>query len=150
MSDLSTVELLEQRVEANWSHLRDARKGANDTIAKLRSALKGFDSADTVIVVSGSLARKEFTSGSDIDWTLLVDGSAAPEHFDLAVAIGPVVNKFAAKSTGPEGTFGGMVFSHDLVHDIGGEDDTNQNTTGDCCCYWSPRPLAGTMLTRAS
>jgi hypothetical protein len=129
MSDLSTVELLEQRLKADWSHLRLARERANDTIAKLRSALKGFDSADTVIVASGSLARKEFTSGSDIDWTLLVDGSAAPEHFDLAVAIGPIVKQFAGKPSGAEGTFGGLVFSHDLVHDIGGEDDTNRNTT---------------------
>jgi hypothetical protein len=32
-------------------------------------------------------------------------------------------------SVGQEGLFGSMAFSHDLVHQIGGEDDTNKNAT---------------------
>ncbi len=39
------------------------------------------------------------------------------------------VKPFESKGPGAEGTFGSMVFSHDLIHEIGGEDDTNQNTT---------------------
>ena len=39
------------------------------------------------------------------------------------------VEPIASKPPGAEGTFGSMVFSHDLIHEIGGEDDTNQNTT---------------------
>ena len=64
-----------------------------------------FDSADTIIVVSGSLAREEFTSGSDIDWTLPVDGSADPQHYDLTAKINKVVENIAGKPTGAEGTF---------------------------------------------
>lgn len=30
---------------------------------------------------------------------------------------------------GPSGVFGCMIGSHDIVHEIGGEDDTNSNTT---------------------
>ncbi|HYZ83198.1 MAG TPA: nucleotidyltransferase domain-containing protein [Bryobacteraceae bacterium] len=129
MTDASTVDQLEQRLGADWTHLRDAREKANCTTTQLREALKRFDSADTVIVVSGSLARKEFTSGSDIDWTLLVDGSADPQHYDLTAKINEIVDAIAGKPTGAEGTFSAMVFSHDLIHDIGGEDDTNRNTT---------------------
>lgn len=73
------------------------------------------DSADTVIVVSGSLARKEFTSGSDIDWTLLVNGSADPRHYDVTGKINSIVEPIAGKPTGPEGTFSAMVFNHDLM-----------------------------------
>jgi len=40
-----------------------------------------------------------------------------------------VINPLASKPTGPEGNFGKMVFSHGLIHEIGGEDDTNRNTT---------------------
>lgn len=29
---------------------------------------------DASFVVSGSLAREEWTYGSDVDWTLLIDG----------------------------------------------------------------------------
>jgi hypothetical protein len=82
-----------------------------------------------VVVVSGSLARNEFTAGSDVDWTLLIDGQADPQHYNLTAAINAIVGEIAAKPTGAEGTFSGMVFSHDLVHQIGGEDDTNRNTT---------------------
>jgi hypothetical protein len=34
----------------------------------------------------------------------------------------------APKRPGPEGTFGKMVFSHALIHEIGGEDDTNRSS----------------------
>jgi len=55
--------------------------------------------------------------------------SADPKHYDLSKKIGDVVSGIAKKPVGREGTFGAMVFSHDLVHQIGGEDDTNLNTT---------------------
>ena len=50
---------------------------------ELRNALTGLDSEDTSIVVSGSLARDEFAKGSDIDWSLPMDGSADPKHHDF-------------------------------------------------------------------
>lgn len=96
---------------------------------ELRGALADLDSEDTSIVVSGSLARDEFTEGSDIDWTLLIDGLADPKHHDLFRNIQKKIDSRAVKKPGAEGTFGAMVFSHDLIHQIGGEDDTNQNTT---------------------
>lgn len=123
------VEQLEQRLHADWSHLRRARLAAAETKAGLQKALAGLDSEDTSVVVSGSLGRGEFTSGSDIDWTLLIDGSADPRHHDLFREIEMKVKPLAFKGPGSEGTFGSMVFSHDLIHEIGGEDDTNRNTT---------------------
>jgi predicted nucleotidyltransferase len=102
---------------------------AEETRTKLQTAAYGLDSEDTSIIVSGSLARDEFTEGSDIDWTLLVDGSADPKHHDLLRKIADSIKPIMAKPQGVEGTFGAMVFSHNLVHEIGGEDDTNQNTT---------------------
>ncbi|HUO31687.1 MAG TPA: nucleotidyltransferase domain-containing protein [Bryobacteraceae bacterium] len=123
------VEQLERRLAADWSHLRRARIAAEERKLELRRELDGLDSEDTSVVVSGSLARGEFTPGSDIDWTLLIDGSADPRHHDLFRAIGINVKPLASKEPGVEGTFGSMVFSHELIHEIGGEDDTNQNTT---------------------
>jgi len=123
------VEQLEKKLVADWSHLRQARKAALEKKAQLRGVLSGLDSEDTSVVVSGSLARDEFTSGSDIDWTLLIDGSADPRHHELFREIETKVRPLAMKGTGVEGTFGSMVFSHDLIHEIGGEDDTNRNTT---------------------
>ena len=126
---LSNIERLEQRLHADWAHIKAAQKLAIAKRAELRSALAGLDSEDTSIVVSGSLARDEFTEGSDIDWTLLIDGSADPGHYDLTARIKASVDRIAAKPTGAEGLFSTMVFSHDLIHQIGGDDDTNRNTT---------------------
>ncbi|HEX3683704.1 MAG TPA: nucleotidyltransferase domain-containing protein [Bryobacteraceae bacterium] len=61
------VEQLEQTLGAKWSHLRQARSRSQAKRDEVRQALTGLDSEDTSIVVSGSLARDEFTSGSDID-----------------------------------------------------------------------------------
>jgi len=74
----SRLTLLERRLGADWRQIRGGRDRAQAKRAELRSALAGFDSEDTSIVVFGSLARDEFTAGSDIDWTLLIDGSADP------------------------------------------------------------------------
>lgn len=125
----TSLEQLEHRLGAEWLHLRRARELAVSKRLELRRALDHLDSEDTSIVVSGSLARDEFTEGSDVDWTLLIDGQSDPGHYALAKKIDEVVRSLAAKDVGKEGTFGTMVFSHDLVHQIGGEDDTNRNTT---------------------
>ncbi len=39
------------------------------------------------------------------------------------------INEVKVKQPGREGVFGTIVSSHDLVHRIGGQDDTNSNTT---------------------
>jgi predicted nucleotidyltransferase len=125
----TSVEQLEKRLGLDWRHLRKAREQAQSKRAELRSALAHLDSEDTSIVVSGSLARDEFTQGSDVDWTLLIDGQSDPGHYAVTKKIEEIIRPLAGKGVGQEGTFGAMVFSHDLVHQIGGEDDTNRNTT---------------------
>lgn len=83
---------------------------------------------DTSVVVFGSLARDEYTSGSDADWTLLVDGEANSDHWQVAQKIKSSIRD-VFKQPNPAGAFGGMTFSHPLIHNIGGADDTNANTT---------------------
>lgn len=84
---------------------------------------------DTTLVVYGSLARGEFSHGSDVDWTLLVDGAADPYHQDAAQRIGGRMREMDLPPPSPGGPFGSLTFSHDLIHNIGGDDDTNRNTT---------------------
>lgn len=126
---VSPVQALEKRLDVRWKNITAARELAVQTRSKLSLALVGSDSEDSSVVVSGSLARDEFTPGSDIDWTLLIDGQADPDVIELLPRIEKLVNEAAAKPPGREGTFGTMAFSHDLIHQIGGEDDTNRNTT---------------------
>jgi hypothetical protein len=75
------------------------------------------------------LARGEWTSGSDLDWTLLVDGQADPEHLRTAQWIVARLDEAGFKGPGRTGVFGSMAFSHEIIHQIGGEHDTNRNLT---------------------
>jgi predicted nucleotidyltransferase len=109
--------------------INGARLDAQRFRSHFDAAVFGLTSEDTSIVVFGSLARDEFTDGSDVDWTLLVDGVADPKHLDLARQVKGILKSMEAKEPGQEGVFGNLAFSHDIVHQIGGEDDSNSNTT---------------------
>ena len=54
---------------------RDAASKTREELDELLSAgIRKYTSEDTSLVVFGSLARGEWTSGSDLDWTYLIDG----------------------------------------------------------------------------
>jgi predicted nucleotidyltransferase len=95
----------------------------------LSSEIPGYTSEDTSLVVFGSLARGEWTSGSDLDWTYLIDGGANPDHFRIAQNIKHAFERANVEQPGITETFGSMAFSHDIIHQIGGQNDTNKNTT---------------------
>lgn len=101
-----------------------------DEIAR-RDSIKSFGSEDTSLVVFGSLARDEWTSGSDLDWTYLIDGQANSDHLVIAQEIHRVLKTHSDRfpSPGQTGIFGNMAFSHEIIHQIGGQSDTNRNTT---------------------
>jgi len=125
----SAIDKLAARLGANWANLRAARKMAFEKRRAIQTDLSEFNSADSSIIVYGSLGRDEFTPGSDLDWTLLVDGIADPSHLDVALAIKARLEELGHKPPGREGVFGSLAFSHELIHQIGGQDDTNANTT---------------------
>src|ERR1035438_7985990 len=115
--------------------LRQARefslKTRHELDALLSSEVGKYTSEDTSLIVFGSLARGEWTSGSDLDWTYLIDGEANPDHLVIVQKIQKVLKKDEKKfrPPGQTGTFGNMAFSHDIIHQIGGQNDTNKNTT---------------------
>jgi len=126
---LSAISDLEQQLGTTWQNLNQAHENAATTLADFTEAVKDVTASDASIVVFGSLARFELTSGSDIDWTLLLDGPSDPRHHHVSQKIASAVKDLTSKDVGREGTFGSLVSSHDLVNYIGGEDDTNSNTT---------------------
>jgi predicted nucleotidyltransferase len=125
----SEITRLEGALGKHFANLEAARKRAGVVREKFEMGVSGLNSDDTTIVVFGSLARGEFTDGSDVDWTVLIDGVANPKHLDLARQVKQLVDTLEARQPGPEGIFGNMAFSHQIIHQIGGEDDTNRNTT---------------------
>lgn len=91
--------------------------------------LQDLSSDNTAIAVFGSFARGELTSGSDIDWSLLIDGPADPEHFRIAREVRRTLAGLNLPEPGTTETFGTLASSHELIHHIGGVRDTNQNMT---------------------
>lgn len=140
-----TSLLLGKQLGKNWANIEAAQKLSAQTLAKLRQAFSDADSHDTSIVVYGSLARGEFTTGSDIDWNLLVDGIADPNHHALFLDAEQRIKKVAPKAVGREGTFEALASSHDLIHKIGGEDDTNRNLTRRLLLLLESKPVGQTL-----
>jgi predicted nucleotidyltransferase len=125
-----SVKQLAEECHADWPTMKRAAAASPGKRLQLAEQLQKEDlvAADTSVVVFGSLARNEWTTGSDLDWTMLVDGQVQSQHADIARRIKPIVEK-DAKAPGPTGVFGGLTFSHEMVHFIGGDDDSNTNTT---------------------
>jgi predicted nucleotidyltransferase len=128
-TEVCSVEELERQFGASWQFLAAARIKAEQQLNQLQDACHSLIPPDTSLVVFGSLARKEFTEASDVDWTLLVDGISIPEHAMVARLIGKKLEELGLNPPGQTNTFGNIAASHNLIHFIGGEDDTNANTT---------------------
>ncbi len=117
---------------ADWSNILTAAEEARRQQKRINSILEGDEplgNGDVSFVVFGSLAREEWTQASDLDWTLLIDGQANPEHLIIAQSINDKLEKNKFREPGGTGVFGSLSFSHDIIHQIGGQHDTNRNTT---------------------
>ena len=122
-------EALRNNLAISLPNIESARKNADATKERLKEVLNGIDLPETTaLIVFGSLARREWTNGSDVDWTLLVNGPSDPEHFRLRLLIDERIRQ-AFKKPGQTETFGTLTSSHELVHHIGGDEDTNRNLT---------------------
>ncbi len=133
-ADDSFIEFLEQKLRKNWPYIRASRQAAINKLDQTKTILDSTGikllSTDFSLVVFGSLARHEWTENSDLDWGLLVDSQAHPEHLPVAHQVAKLFKQHKlGKEPGRTGIFGNLIFSHELVHQIGGENDSNSNTT---------------------
>jgi predicted nucleotidyltransferase len=139
--EIRSLEDLAQKFSADWRFLLKGRATSGEELNRIESACRPLVMRDTSLVVFGSLARQEFTSESDIDWTLLVDGFTVPEHLTVAHRIGEALEKLKARAPGRTGTFGNLASSHNMIHCIGGDDDSNANTTRRVLLLLESRPI---------
>jgi len=128
----STLDILRDKVSSNWPAIYQSIETSRQKKQILLDLFtKGAkpDSVERSVVAFGSVGRDEWTSGSDLDWTLLIDGMADPAHLLIAQEIKVKLKNAGFKEPGQTGVFGSLAFSHDIIHRIGGEHDTNRNTT---------------------
>jgi hypothetical protein len=127
----SDAQSLAARHGQVWTHIETCAAAATDSRKRLGALIgdKRLVPPDTSFLVFGSLARGEWTTGSDVDWALLVDGQADDAHLTITQQIRREIKAARWKDPGRSGLFGGLAFSHELVHRIGGEEDSNRNIT---------------------
>jgi len=121
---------LEQHLGSKFSTTRACYELSEKTLKELSKTVGDKLPAEASFVVLGSLARKEYTDGSDLDWCLMIDGKADAGHLELEREMKRTLKmsgKF--KNPNPTGAFGALVFGHELIHCIGGSADTNANLT---------------------
>lgn len=121
------LEQLSAETGYEWPAVYRARERTRAVLAELRE--RATSPGDTSVVVFGSLARGELTAASDADWILLVDGRSTPADFRQAGQIEATFAEAGLAAPGRSGTFGALSSSHELIHNIGGQHDTNQNLT---------------------
>jgi predicted nucleotidyltransferase len=130
-----TVRQLERECRGRWNAYRLAADQTAKMERRIRKALKSahqqarFLDVDSCLVLFGSFARYEIDKGSDLDWAILVDGVVNASHSEQTRATARALSDAEIVPPGTSGIFGGMVFSHDLVHFIGGTRDSNENLT---------------------
>ena len=130
-SNPNHLDAVQKWLGREFPRLNRAHEGAEDIAGQLTGMLVSTRSVpdDASVVVYGSLARSEWTSSSDLDWSLLIDGSVDPSVLQVVLSIRKAIGTLGIKDPGREGIFGSLSFSHDLVHQIGGQNDTNRNLT---------------------
>jgi predicted nucleotidyltransferase len=127
------VRELQTRTGKEWPAIAKAISSTERELTEIEHILLPSNrrplAENVSIVFFGSLARGECTSQSDLDWTLLINGEVDVQHFAIHQTIRKKLRDADKIEPGAAGTFGGLAFSHDLVHCIGGQDDTNKNLT---------------------
>jgi hypothetical protein len=107
------------------------KKNAEMAIFQMREvALEIFgERSDIIIGVNGSVARREYTSGSDVDHFFL---SAATEPVDISCdeeAFCAKLKERGLKMPAAGGVFEGALPVENLLRPIGGNDDSNKTLT---------------------
>jgi len=142
------VQRLADQCGGVWAAYGAVARNTVSAEQRLRDVLQKIDpmnrllTADASLVLSGSFARYEMVEGSDFDWSLLIDGVVTNEHAELSRAIYSAMDDPGFPKPGASETFGKMVFSHDLVHCIGGGADSNANLTRRMLMLLESRPLS--------
>lgn len=126
------LKALARRYRKRWPEIFRAQRRSEETIGKIQYAIREAGitfSTETDLVICGSLARGEETGKSDVDWFILVNGPVSNTHLQVAKEVEKVLSDKGLQEPSKGGAFGNLVFSHELVHMIGGHSDTNNNMT---------------------
>jgi predicted nucleotidyltransferase len=133
-----TEAITHLRLSESVPGLSTAVDCSEDLIRRMRSALEGHGADGKMDVIAcGSLARREYTIASDVDYLVIVN--AMPEHpaaaRELVSKVKDLISEEAlragasGKDPGTSGLFARATGLFDVIERIGLQDDTNHTHT---------------------
>ena len=96
-------------------------------LKKLRSRLKEFQLGDDIVMVCGSYARREASEYSDSDFYIVSDNP--DKDPSLIQSVKSEVKEVLPNGPSENGAFGDIVNKEEMLQNIGGQGDTNENLT---------------------
>jgi predicted nucleotidyltransferase len=124
---------IERLTEANAVRhvLERARLEAEKQLAAMREIAKEIipQDAQVIVGVNGSVARREVTSGSDVDLFFLTTGDDVAATHRVQETFRERLKAEGVKMPAHGGVFEKPLMVRDLLSNIGGDDDTNEFLT---------------------
>lgn len=102
-------------------------KYTRNKLDRIRSSLDELPLGDAVVLVCGSYARREASEQSDIDYFMVSDDTST--NPDLNRSVSSAIDSIVPNHPSKDGAFGGPVNRNEILANIGGDNDSNQNIT---------------------
>lgn len=96
-------------------------------LVEMRRRLEELPLGDRAVLVCGSYARREASENSDVDFFMVSEGADADSL--LTESVRTAIKEVAPNEPSPDGAFGGSEDRHQMVENIGGENDDNPSIT---------------------
>jgi hypothetical protein len=105
---------------------------SNAKLDSLRSAIRDIPPNGVTVITSGSYARREASDQSDIDYFAVLPGdkpSESPPGPDWIPRLDVAITKIVPKAPAEDGAFKDFEYREEMLHNIGGANDTNAKIT---------------------
>lgn len=115
-----THRILDEALTRSEDQLKVMRDVAREVIG---------ENSNVIVGVNGSIARREMTSGSDVDLFFLTLGDTGQQALDIKDAYRSRLIDLEIKMPAQDGVFDAVLSVDELLSNIGGDDDTNKFLT---------------------
>jgi hypothetical protein len=106
-----------------------ARAYSEQKLTDLRERLKDMVPQDEMVFINGSYARREASAGSDIDFYIVTREAQSVEVPAWVADVRAAIENIVPIEPAEDGAFAKLEPRDTLLHNIGGDQDSNQNIT---------------------
>src|SRR5690348_11823229 len=109
-------------------NIQAAKAYSEEMLSKLRNAVGQLSlPKGALVIVVGSLARREASRQSDIDYFVVLEEESAEQS--VVDDVGRVVNELGLSAPSPTGAFAKIITYKSFLEKIGGNNESNDDLT---------------------